>query len=139
MTKNLDDGLLVDRIQSDRNGETHFSKCRIPMPRASAVAGVFGSNEIASKNVTFWDFPAGIDVLGARPPGPQFVVFLFGEIKVTVSNGESRSFRSGDMVLATDSGPGKGHRTQTIGGPARVLYIPLDDDTDLDAWTISGL
>lgn len=138
MTKNLDDGLLVDRIRSDRNGETHFSKCRIPMSPDAKPAGISGSIGIASKDVTFWDFPAGLDVQGARPPGPQFVVVLFGEVKVTVSDGESRSFRSGEMILATDSGPGKGHRTQTVGGPTRVFYVPIDDDVDLDAWTISG-
>ena len=62
---------------------------------------------------------------------------LFGEVKVTVSDGESRSWRSGQLFLATDSGNGKGHRTQTVGGPARVLFIPIGDDVDLDAWTIS--
>jgi len=138
MTKTLDGRLLVDRIQTDRNGETHFSKCCIPMARASTVAGVSGTVDIASKGASFWDFPAGVDVQGARPPGPQFVIFLFGEVKVTVSNGDSRSFRSGEMVLATDFGPGKGHRTQTVGGPARVLYVPIEDDLDLDAWTISN-
>lgn len=131
------EGLLVDRFQEDRNGETHFSKCRIPMSYDAITTHVPRSTGFASKNVTFVDLPAGLDVHGSRAPERQFVVVLFGEVKVTVSDGESRSWRSGQVFLATDSGTGKGHRTQTIGGPGRVLFVPIDDDVDLDAWTIS--
>ena len=135
MTENSD-GLVVDRFQEDGNGETYFSKCRIPMSYDPITTHVPRSIGFASKKVMFLDLPAGLDVPGSRAPERQFVVVLSGEVKVTVSDTESRSWRSGQVFLATDTGTGKGHRTQTIGGPARVLFVPIEDDVDLDAWTL---
>ena len=136
VTTNSDGGVVMDRFQTDHDGETHFSKCRVPMSRDAN--GNVHSLGIASKDISFWDLPAGLDVPPHHAPERQFVVVLSGEIRVTVSDGESRSWRTGDVFLATDAGTGKGHRTQTIGGPARALFVPVGDDVDLDAWTVSA-
>ena len=55
---------------------------------------------------------------------PQWVVMLRGAIEVQVSDGTSRQFRPGDLVLATDTS-GHGHVTLTVGDPPfEALIIP---------------
>ena len=71
---------------------------------------------------TFADF-------GSEPhtaSDPQWVVVLAGELEVEVSDGTSRRFRPGDLVLATDTS-GAGHITRVIGGtPVHALGISAD-------------
>jgi hypothetical protein len=46
--------------------------------------------------------------------GPQWVVVLRGVIEIEVSDGSSRRFGPGDLVLATDT-TGRGHITRVVG------------------------
>lgn len=55
---------------------------------------------------------------------PQWVVVLPGVIEVQVSDGTSRQFVPGDLVLATDTS-GRGHITRVVGDPPfEALSIP---------------
>ena len=57
--------------------------------------------------------------------GPQWVVVLRGAIEVEVSDGTTRQFGPGDLVLAADTG-GRGHITRVVGDPPlEALSIPL--------------
>jgi hypothetical protein len=47
---------------------------------------------------------------------PQWVVMLRGVIEVQVTDGTSRQFGPGDLVLATGTS-GRGHITSTVGDP----------------------
>lgn len=55
---------------------------------------------------------------------PQWVVMLRGVIEVQVSDGTSRQFGPGDLVLATDTS-GRGHITLTVGDPPFEALIIL--------------
>jgi len=57
---------------------------------------------------------------------------LSGTVEVETSNGSTRGWSSGGMFLADDVGS-RGHRTRTIRGPARGLFVPLPLDLALDA------
>jgi hypothetical protein len=46
-------------------------------------------------------------------------------------NGEKRLFRAGDLVFA-DNVESRGHKTSTVGGPARLLYVHLATDARLE-------
>ncbi len=55
---------------------------------------------------------------------PQWVVMLRGAIEVRVSDGSTRRFGPGDLVLATDAS-GLGHVTTTVGNPPfEALIVP---------------
>ncbi|HBU01395.1 MAG TPA: hypothetical protein DEB20_02345, partial [Acidimicrobiaceae bacterium] len=58
-------------------------------------------------------------------PRRQFVVFLDGWVRITASDGETRTLPAGSVVLAEDE-HGKGHITELEPGVRRVLQIPLD-------------
>ena len=56
---------------------------------------------------------------------PQWVIILHGRIEVEVSDGTSRRFGAGDLVLACDT-TGTGHITRVIGNePVEALGIML--------------
>jgi len=46
-------------------------------------------------------------------PEPQYIVYLQGEVEVIASGGETRIFKAGDVLLATDT-TGKGHISKTL-------------------------
>lgn len=61
-------------------------------------------------------------------PAHQWVIMLRGTIEVTTTDGESRRFAPGDLLLAADT-EGSGHRTAAFGAPPfEALFVPVDPD-----------
>ncbi len=61
----------------------------------------------------------------------QFVMVMSGTVEVETTDGRKQSWRAGEMFLANDAGS-RGHRTRTVGGPARLLFLHLPDDLEFD-------
>jgi hypothetical protein len=57
---------------------------------------------------------------------------LSGTLEVETSDGKKHRCSSGDVFLADDVGS-RGHRTRTIGGPARVLFVHLPAEAKVGA------
>src|SRR4029077_19065872 len=68
--------------------------------------------------------------IGTRPPRRQLLFALSGTLEVETSDGKKRQCSSGRVFLADDVGT-SGHRTRTIGGPARVLFVHLPPEANL--------
>lgn len=64
-------------------------------------------------------------VTGAHPaPRKQWVIMLRGAVEVEVSDGSTRTFGAGDLLLVEDV-TGSGHSTRTVGEPPfEGLFIP---------------
>src|SRR5215471_5528318 len=60
----------------------------------------------------------------------QLLIVLSGTLEVETSDGKKHRCSSGEVFLADDVGS-RGHRTRTIGGPARVLFVHLPPDANL--------
>jgi hypothetical protein len=61
-------------------------------------------------------------------PRRQFVVNLTGQVEITASDGEKRTFGAGSIMLADDT-TGKGHLSKHVGDEERVsifIHIPAD-------------
>lgn len=54
----------------------------------------------------------------------QLLIVLSGTLEVVTSDGTKHRCSSGEVILADDVGS-RGHRTRTIGGSARVLFVHL--------------
>jgi hypothetical protein len=66
------------------------------------------------------------DLAPHQAPRRQWVVPLRGVLQVTVTDGTSRSFGPGDLILVTDT-TGAGHATLSIGEPPfEVLFVPVE-------------
>ena len=114
------------RIYADAAGETHLEDVSPEMqaPDHSSLM----SQMIAAKGVIFRETNGAqyfIDWHNA--PRRQFVVNLSGEVGITVSDGQTRRFGPGTILLAEDVG-GKGHISRGVGDSERlVMFVPLAD------------
>ena len=62
-----------------------------------------------------------------KGPEPQFFICVQGNLKVTVSDGETRSFRAGAVIFMEDTS-GKGHVTRVSGARDCIAAIvPVSD------------
>ena len=75
------------------------------------------------------EFPAGFDQGLHATPRRQLVVILEGQVEVETGDGQKQVFRTGDMLLADDVGS-LGHRTRTLGGSVRALYLQLPAEVE---------
>jgi hypothetical protein len=58
---------------------------------------------------------------------PSFVIVLSGVVESETSDGAKQNWRAGEMFF-TDDCNSRGHRTRTVDGPARLLFIYPPDD-----------
>jgi hypothetical protein len=115
-------------IYNDADGESHFRNMEIEflsndsrVPRLLKASAYF--------HATHWGFLAGspgwiLDWHTA--PQHYFVFWLAGQIEVTVSDGETRTFGAGDILLCEDA-TGKGHLgrgTSSVDVLAALVYLP---------------
>lgn len=114
------------RIYADAAGETHLEDIG-PEMKASDHSSMM-TDMIAAKGVIFRETNgAQYFVDWHNAPRRQFVVNLSGEVEITVSDGQTRRFGPGTILLAEDI-RGKGHISRGIGDATRlVMFVPLVD------------
>jgi len=106
--------VAIDNAQTDAFG--HISHRSLVVPAQSAMLG---------------ELPAGLEQDWHPASRRQVLVILSGIVEIEVSDGQMRRLGSGEMFLADDCGS-RGHKTRTIGGPARILFVHLPADLALD-------
>ena len=102
------------RMYADESGETHFDDVEIeltPTNAAPPAPPINLSSPIPATQFVYYSFPAGYRGEWHPVPHRQIFFILSGEIAGEVSDGEVRTFKTGDAVLGEDS-VGKGHRTR---------------------------
>lgn len=117
------------RIWADDDGETHFEEVtldRVVNPPERGVAELWVSPGTQVDRLQFITVQA-VDQVPAphNAPRRQFVIFLDGWVRITTSDGETRTLPAGAVVLADDV-DGKGHVTELEPGIRRVVQIPLE-------------
>ena len=109
-------------------GESHFEDVTLDVtvsPAEPGVAELWVSDAVDVDRAHF----VSVQAFDQRPdwhcaPRRQFVVFLDGWVRITVSDGESRELPAGSVVLVEDL-VGKGHVTEHEPGERRVLLLPV--------------
>jgi uncharacterized cupin superfamily protein len=114
------------RIYADADGETHLEDVAPEMKKSDHSSLM--SEMIAAKGVIFRETNgAQYFVDWHNAPRRQFVVNLSGEVEITVSDGQTRRFGPGTILLAEDVN-GRGHISRGVGDSERlVMFIPLAD------------
>lgn len=114
------------RVVSTDDGRSAFEDAELHLDEqrvSDGVPAMFLGALADAAGVIFLRF-AAFDSEPHPASGPQWVVMLRGVIEVQVSDGSSRRFGPGDLVLATDTS-GRGHVTLTVGEPPfEALIIP---------------
>ncbi len=115
-------------IYSDSNGESHFAD-KTTETRSTNFAppapSVNLSEYISAKRFAFLVLPEGYYGDAHPSPARQFMIFVNGEVEVIASDGESRHFKKGDILLQEDTS-GKGHTSRSVDGMVVMAVAQLD-------------
>lgn len=112
------------RLYADRDGQSHFEE--LTPPRQSDGNIEVAPLPRAEGKVYLRRVSAGQAPSWHNAPQRQFVVILEGEMEVEVSDGTTRKFGPGDVLLVEDVS-GAGHITRTLGStPRMLLNIPVE-------------
>ncbi len=118
-------GIRHVAISAGGDGKAHFRDVEL-----EALAGPGGAALppwIPAKSFHFSSYnPSAASAMSGWHPAPrrQFLVTLSGRIAITASDGETRRFGPGDVLLVEDT-EGEGHRNEILDGSWRTLVIVL--------------
>lgn len=114
------------RLSADSDGESNFSDEQVALDEADfalPAPSVNTSAPIPVEGVSFVTLPAGWsgDVAELNDtPARDYWVVLAGEMEITTTDGETRQFPSGSILLVEDT-TGEGHTTTVVGDDAVQL------------------
>lgn len=112
------------RIYTGADGLSHFEDVDVPMTSISSSQQT--SELIKATGVIFRASGADFDLSWHNAPRRQFVVRLEGTTEIVASDGTTRRFGPGDILLADDT-TGKGHISRVLDNrPGKSLFIPLN-------------
>jgi hypothetical protein len=125
--------MKVVRFVTAPDGGSQFVEVDIAIDNAST--DVFGntvhrSAVLPAQSAMVTDMPEGLYQDWHPASRRQLLFVLSGTLEVEASDGKKHRCGSGEVFLADDVGS-RGHRTRTIGGPVRVLFVHLPPEADL--------
>ncbi len=116
--------MKLTQIYSDSEGESHFGSFDVPL-KDSGDIGLLSQLQEAT-GIIFRETPEDYDFSWHNAPRRQYVIILEGQVDFTVSDGETRRFGGGDVVLLEDTS-GKGHYSKAVCGQRRKsIFVTLD-------------
>lgn len=116
--------MKIWRIFADEAGETHFGEMDFPLADAGAIGMLSELQPVTG--LIFRETPGDYDFPWHNTPRRQFVIILKGGVDFSVSDGETRRFGGGDVVLLEDT-TGKGHYSRAVAGqPRQSIFVTLD-------------
>ena len=111
--------MTYTRISADADGESHFSDEQVTLDEADIAPPappVNMSSPTPTESVAFVTLPAGWPEDVDEPhvaPARNYWFVLSGEMELTASDGETRQFPPGSILLAEDT-TGSGHTTTVV-------------------------
>lgn len=118
------------RIWVDTQGDSHFDVVKVEqrlVRAAPPAAPFFVSEDGPATKYRFYTFEPGW--IGELHPAPtrQFLALMSGVVEMETTDGTTRRFRPGDLVLLEDTW-GKGHLTRNIGDDySMFLVVPAPE------------
>jgi hypothetical protein len=111
-------------VDVDAHGHSYFKEIDLPQ------TGVPHRISSKSQDVLYWQMTLsqpGHFVDFKPTPDLRILAVFSGQMDVTVSNGETRSFVRGDMLTLWDTS-GQGHMVRIVGlEPCHVLHMAVAD------------
>jgi quercetin dioxygenase-like cupin family protein len=107
----------ITRVYSDEHGTSHFADEDIAFtstPFAPPAPDLHVSAFAPATRIGFVQEPPGWSGAAHPTPRRQYILILDGAMRVEVSDGETRTFPTGSILLLEDV-TGDGHRTTFIG------------------------
>jgi len=125
--------MKIVRFASAPNGGSQFVEVDIPIDNASTDAfgnTVHRSATLPAQSAMVTEMPEGLYQDWHPASRRQLLFVLSGILEIETTDGKKQQCRSGDVFFADDVGS-SGHRSRTVGGPARVLFVHLPPEVTL--------
>jgi hypothetical protein len=117
------------RLYTGTDGLSHFEDVEVAVVDRTG-RGESISEWMEARGVAFRTNRPGYSIDWHTAPRRQLVANLQGEMEIEASNGETRRFGPGTVMLVEDTG-GKGHRTRVTSSEERLsVSVALDGDLD---------
>jgi hypothetical protein len=125
--------MKVTRFTNAPDGGSQFVDVDIPI--GNAATDTFGntvhrSGVLPVQSTLLTEMPEGFYQDWHPASRRQLLFVLSGTLEVEASDGTKRRCSPGEVFLADDVGT-RGHRTRTIGGPVRVLFVHLPPEAKI--------
>lgn len=111
----------VEIYTNTTDQKSYFREVKVKTSENQHLGGY--SALIPSKGLMFRYSEQGQQFPQHTAPQQQFIIYRSGEVRVTASGGESRLFKAGDVLLASDT-QGEGHSTEIVAS-GEAIIIPL--------------
>ena len=108
------------KIYTTEDGHSCFMDMEATVESVQALGKC--SSKYPVQNMLFREMKADGFLDWHTPAHEQYIVYLEGETEVTASNGETRIFRSGDVLLAADV-TGKGHTSRVLKAGKTLVIV----------------
>ncbi len=116
--------MRIHNLYVDAQGETHFRDIEIDWIEARRGSKL--SKKFPATGVIFRETEAEHNIDWHPAPRRQYIVNLDAGVKITASDGESRTIGAGEVILVEDT-TGKGHLSEAVGGAVRhSIFIPIE-------------
>ncbi len=123
--------MKIVHLTSTEGGGSHFEEMEIRVDAsATTPSGIVlnRSDMLPIVGSMIMELPEGMMWDWHTSARASFIVVLSGEIESETSDGAKRSWGIGDMFF-NDNCSGCGHRTRTVNGPARALFLYPPEDS----------
>jgi hypothetical protein len=125
--------MKIIRFAAADDGGSQFIEIDYPVDNASTDAWGHTARRSAvllAQSTIVTEMPEGLYQDWYPASRRQLMIVLSGTLEVETTNGKRHRCSSGEVFLADDVGS-RGHRTRTIGGPDRVLFVHLPPEANL--------
>ena len=125
--------MKIVRFAAAPDGGSQFVEVDIPIDNASTDAWgntAHRSAVLPAQSMMVTEMPEGLYQDWHPATRRQLLFVLSGTLEIETSDGKKHRCGSGDVFFADDVGS-RGHRSRTIGGPARVLFVHLPAEANL--------
>ena len=115
--------IVITRVYSDSNGESHFEDINIPLKNYGDIG--FLSEEQLVRGIIFREVDPSYNYDFHKAPQRQYIILLDGGVEIESSLGVKRRCNTGEILLVEDTS-GKGHKTKNLENRIRKsIFIPI--------------
>jgi|SRR5579862_5580192 len=103
--------MVITKLYTAEDGKSYFEE--IDCGHDSLEPLGWYSKKYSATGLMFRDFEPNSLFEMHNAPQPQYIIYLEGEVEVITSGGETRHFKPGNVLFATDT-TGEGHISKTL-------------------------
>lgn len=116
--------MLITRLYTGEDGESHFEDFEIPLEDAGDIGCL--SNLVEATGIIFRETGPDYDFDWHNAPQRQYIIMLDGAVDIEIGDGTIRRFSTGDVLLVEDT-TGRGHISRAVNNKARKsIFVTLD-------------